>query len=261
VVPSVTQDTRVPGKAGGVGGWVMGERERELVAEVLVSDILWNGAKTREFEEEVARLHDRRIAIFLNSGTTAIQVALHALKRLRGWSDGDEILIPGITFVGTINPVLYNGLKPVFVDVDPDHYDMDPAEIEKHITPRTRAILPVHFLGQPCMIEKVMEIAEAHDLVVVEDSCETNYVHRHGKVVASSGAVACLSTFMVHLLHTGIGGFDRNRRLCDDRRRAAGGEDEAAHQPRQPHLQAQLRRRLPGVELAVGRVGLGRRGL
>jgi perosamine synthetase len=195
---------------GGVGGWSIGARERELVLEVLDSNVLWtgdNGEKTSQFEEGVARLHDRRLAIYLNSGTTAIQIALAALKRLRGWDDGDEILVPAVTFVGTINPVIYNNLIPVFVDVDPEHFDMAPDQIEQHITPRTRAIVPVHFLGQPCMIERIMEIANAHDLVVIEDSCETNYVKRNGKVVASWGEIACFSTFMVHMLQTGIGGF------------------------------------------------------
>jgi perosamine synthetase len=195
---------------GGVGGWLIGDRERELVLEVLESNVLWtgeNGEKTSQFEEGVARLHDRRVAIFLNSGTTAIQIALAALKRLRGWSDGDEILVPAITFVGTINPVIYNNLKPVFVDVDPEHFDMDPDQIERRITPRTRAIVPVHFLGQCCEIERIMEIADKHNLVVIEDSCETNYVKRKGKVVASWGEIACFSTFMVHMLQTGIGGF------------------------------------------------------
>jgi dTDP-4-amino-4,6-dideoxygalactose transaminase len=197
-----------------VGGWPAGdadpeltERYRALLNEVVDSGVFYNGEMTRRFETAMARVHDRNVAIFINSGTSAIDVAVHALKRERGWADGDEVLVPPITFVATINPVLRCGLKPVFVDVDPVHFDIDPDQLEKNITPRTRAIIPVHVYGQPCRIEAVMEVARKHGLAVIEDSCETMFVHRNGKVVASSGDIACFSTFTVHLISTGVGGF------------------------------------------------------
>lgn len=188
------------------GGWPMGPRELELVTEVIKSGVIFDGEYTRRFEEMVAAAHDRRLAIFMNSGTSALEVAVHALKRERGWQDGDEVLIPAITFVATVNPVIRLGLRPVFVDVDPLHFDVDPAQLERHLTPRTRCIMPVHVFGQPAAMEKVMAFADQHHLAVIEDSCETMFVHRNGRVVGSWGDVACFSTFAVHLISTGIGG-------------------------------------------------------
>lgn len=222
---STSADTRTATYSQAIGGWPVGPREIELVNEVLASGIIFNGEKTRQFEEMVASAHDRRLSIFVNSGTTAIDVAVHALKRQRHWDDGDEVLVPAITFVGTINPIIRAGLKPVFVDVDPRHYDIDASQLERHITPRTKAIMPVHLLGQPCEIDRVVEVARAHNLAVIEDSCETMFVTRHGKVVASWGDIACFSTFTVHLIATGIGGLI----ACDNHELAVIAKQLANH--------------------------------
>jgi dTDP-4-amino-4,6-dideoxygalactose transaminase len=216
-----------------VGAWPVGPREIELVNEVLASGVIFNGDKTSQFEEMMAAAHDRRLSIFVNSGTTAIDVAVHALKRQRGWQDGDELLVPAITFVGTINPVIRAGLKPVFVDVDPHHYDIDAGQLERHLTPRTRGIIPVHLLGQPCEIDRVTEFAQAHGLAVLEDSCETMFVRRNGKLVASWGDIACFSTFTVHLVATGIGGFV----TCDDEELAVISKQLANHGDQNYQLQ------------------------
>jgi dTDP-4-amino-4,6-dideoxygalactose transaminase len=190
-----------------IGGWLVRERERELLNEVVDSGSFYNGAMTHRFEGEVALAHDRRVAIFVNSGTSALDIAVHALKRERGWEDGDEVLVPAITFVATINPVLRCGLVPVFIDVDPDHFDIDADQLDSRVTSRTRAIIPVHIYGQPCRIEAVMDVARKRGLAVIEDSCETMFVRRNGQVCASFGDIACFSTFTVHLISTGVGGF------------------------------------------------------
>ncbi len=191
----------------GVGGAHIGPLARRFVNDVLERGRLTYGHYTKAFEREFARLHDRRCAIFCNSGTSALQVALHAMKRKYGWRDGDEVIVPAITFVASVNVVLQNRLVPVFVDVDPDFYDIDPAQVEAKITPRTRAILPVHVFGQPCDMDPVLALAHAHDLRVIEDACETMFVRYHGAPVGSLGEVACYSTYMAHLITTGVGGF------------------------------------------------------
>ena len=190
----------------GVGGVVMGSVERKYVNDVLDKGRLTYGEYTRAFEQEFARLHDRQVAIFCNSGTSALQVGLHALKRRYGWHDGDEVLVPAVTFVASANVVLQNRLVPVFVDIEPDYYELDPARIESHITPRTRAIMPVHLFGQPCDMEPILALARAHGLKVIEDSCEAMFVRYHGAPVGSSGDVACFSTYAAHLITTGVGG-------------------------------------------------------
>jgi perosamine synthetase len=208
-----------------LGGWPVGPREIGLVNEVLQSGIIVAGPKTRRFEELMAAAHASRVAMFVNSGTAALEIAYHTLKRERGWQDGDEVLVPSITFIATITPLIRAGLKPVLVDVDPLHYDMAADDIERRITDRTRAIVPVHLLGQPCEIENVVEIARAHDLTVLEDSCETMFVRRNGQVVGSWGDMAVFSTFTVHQIATGIGGFV----LTSDERLAVVAKQLANH--------------------------------
>jgi dTDP-4-amino-4,6-dideoxygalactose transaminase len=189
-----------------VGGGLIGPRARAYVNDALDTGRLTYGRYTRAFEREFARLHGTRFAIFCNSGTSALQVALHALKRRDGWHDGDEVLVPAITFVASVNVIIQNGLTPVFVDVDPDHYDLDPSRIEEKITPRTRAIMPVHVFGQPCDMAPIMDLARHYRLRVVEDSCEAMFVRYRGAPVGSFGDISCFSTYMAHLVTTGVGG-------------------------------------------------------
>ena len=190
----------------GVGGFRITDRARQLVNEVLDSGRLNAGPMMARFETAIATLHGRRFGLMCNSGTSALQIALAALKEHDGWADGDEVLVPALTFVATSNVVLYNQLTPVFVDVDPRYYTIDPALIEARITPRTRAIMPVHIAGLPCEMGPIMEIARAHNLRVIEDSCEAMFVRDHGRPVGSFGDIACFSTYAAHLITTGIGG-------------------------------------------------------
>jgi perosamine synthetase len=204
--PSVASKTSAAARIG-LGTASISALQREYVNDVLDKNRLSYGEYTRRFEQEFARLHDRRYAIFCNSGTSALQVAVHALKERYGWKDGDEVLVPAVTFVASSNVIIQNGLTPVFVDVEADHVGIDPAQLQKHLTPRTRAIMPVHLFGQPCDMEAIMAFARAHDLRVIEDSCETMFVRYKGKPAGSWGDVACFSTYVAHLVVTGVGGF------------------------------------------------------
>lgn len=191
----------------GVGCFIPGELEKRYVSQVLESGRLSYGPWTQRLEREFAQLHGRGFAIFCNSGTSALQVAVHALKHTYGWQDGDEVLVPAVTFVASSNVVLQNELRPVFVDVDPQYYEMDPALIEARIGPRTRALMPVHLFGQPCDMAPIMEIAAHRRLCVLEDSCEAMFVRYRGQPVGSWGQAACFSTYIAHLIVTGVGGF------------------------------------------------------
>ena len=190
----------------GVGGFTVSEKAKALVRQVLDSGRLTAGPMMSRFEQEVARLHDCRFGLMCNSGTSALQIALGALKEVHGWRDGDEVLVPAVTFVATSNVAIYNGLTPVFVDVDPTYYTVDPARIEERITPRTRAIMPVHVAGLPCDMDPIMEVARAHGLRVVEDSCEAMFVRYRGRPVGSFGDIAAFSTYAAHVVTTGVGG-------------------------------------------------------
>ena len=190
----------------GVGTFTVTDRMRSLINEVLDTGRISYGPMSREFERRFALIHESPFAVLSNSGTSSLHVALQALKELHGWQDGDEVIVPAVTFVATVNVVLHNRLTPVPVDVDPLYYEIDPYLIERAITPHTRAILPVHLFGQPANMTAIMSIAERHRLKVVEDSCECMFVRHAGRMVGSFGDVGCFSTYVAHLLTTGVGG-------------------------------------------------------
>lgn len=191
----------------GIGGCRISAKAKQLVMEVLDSNRLSAGPMIDRFEREIASLHDRRFALFTNSGTSALQIALAALKERGDWQDDDEVLVPSLTFVATVNVVLSNRLRPVFVDVESDRYCMDPSEVERHITPRTRAIMPVHIAGLPCDMDPLLAIAAKHNLRVVEDSAESMFVRYRGRPVGSMSDIGCYSTYIAHIITTGVGGF------------------------------------------------------
>lgn len=190
-----------------MGGFIISARQKKLVNQVLESTRLSYGPMTRKFEEGWAKLHQVKYALFCNSGTSALQVALHALREKYDWKNGDEVIVPATTFIATMNIVLQNNMKPVFVDVDPLTFNLDPKLIQQAITPRTRAIIAVHLLGQPADMKSIVAIARFHKLKVIEDSCETVSVSYAGKPVGGWGDVSCFSTYASHLVVTGVGGF------------------------------------------------------
>lgn len=190
----------------GVGSIKIGARDRQYIKRVLDSGRLSYGPFLKRFETEFARVHGVRFAVAVNSGTSALEIAVACLKEVHHWRDGDEVLCPAVTFVASSNVILQNNLRPVFVDVDAKTYNIDPAKIEAKITARTRAIMPVHLFGQPAEMDKVMRIARKHKLRIIEDSCETMFAKFNGRSVGSFGDIACFSTYVAHILVTGVGG-------------------------------------------------------
>lgn len=182
--------------------WKSTYSQRRLVKKVLKSGRLTYGSVTKQLEEQFALIHDWEYSLFTSSGTDALKIALGALKEKYGWKDGDEVIIPAVTFVATMNIVLMNNLIPVLVDVDRTTFNIDPTQIEQAITKKTRAVIPVHLLGQPADMVTIMKLAKRHNLRVIEDSCEMM-----GIDYAPRGDIACYSTYLAHLLSTGVGGF------------------------------------------------------
>ena len=180
------------------------DRGKQYVNAVLDSNRLSRGFFTKRFEDTFAAHHDCRYGLFCNSGTSALQVALAALKEVHHYQEGDEVLVPATTFPATINVVIQNGLKPVFVDVDPDTFNMD-LQVDD-VTPRTRCVIPAHLFGLPCDMQWIMKIAKMFNLQVIEDSCETMFASQRGQRVGSFGDLACFSTYVNHLIVGGVGG-------------------------------------------------------
>ncbi|MCM8788196.1 MAG: DegT/DnrJ/EryC1/StrS family aminotransferase [Candidatus Omnitrophica bacterium] len=186
------------------------------IANRILSSGLSYGSMSKMFESRFADEHQCRFGIFCNSGTSALHIAIAALKETYGWKNGDEIIVPAITFIATSNMVLYNNLVPVFVDVDRKTYNINPELIEDKITSRTRAIIPVHLFGLPCDMTPILEIARKRHLRIIEDSCETMFASYKGRRVGSFGDIGCFSTYIAHFLVTGVGGLctTNNSRLA-----------------------------------------------
>jgi perosamine synthetase len=189
-----------------LGTLSISDKGKEYVNDVLATNRLSYGPYTRKFEQLFAELHECKHAIFMNSGTSALQVALAALREVHKYQDMDEVLVPATTFIASSNIVLQNNMRPVFVDVDPNTFNIDPWLIEEKITSRTRAIMPVHLLGLPADMTRIMPIARQYGLQVLEDSCETVFSKCDGKTVGSFGDFGTFSTYVNHLIVGGVGG-------------------------------------------------------
>jgi perosamine synthetase len=178
-----------------------GEEEIEAVAEVLRSGWWGQGPKTAEFERRFAEFVHTPLAVSVNSATAALHLAL----KVAG-VEGGEVITSSLTFVSTNHAILYNNAVPVFADVEPDTLNLDPDDIERKITPKTRAILPVHYGGHPADLDRIHEIAAAHNLIVVEDAAHAAGSLYKGRPVGSLSPLTCFSFHPVKNLATGDGG-------------------------------------------------------
>jgi len=185
---------------------LLGEEEVEAVAKVLRSGLLTSRTESasmvRIFEEAFARFVKAKHAVAVNSGTAALHLSLLASKVRRG----HEVIVPSFTFVSTAETVALAGAKPVFVDINPDTYNIDPEKIKKAITKKTKAIIPVDLFGLPADMESIREIAQEHDLVIIEDAAQAHGALYAGKPAGSSANLACWSFYASKNMTTGEGG-------------------------------------------------------
>jgi dTDP-4-amino-4,6-dideoxygalactose transaminase len=162
-----------------------------MMSTILESSQYILGPKVREFEGKMAEYTGVPQAIGVASGTDALHLAVEALDI----GDGDEVITTPFTFFATAEAIVYTGAKPVFVDIELDTFNIDCSKIEEKITPRTKAILPVHLFGHPCDMEKIMEIARRHNLFVIEDCAQAIGASVRGKKVGSFGDTGCFSFY------------------------------------------------------------------
>ena len=207
--------------------------EEARVVEVLRSNYLNDGGVTTAFEARIASLFGASHAVATTSGTTAIFLALAAA----GAGSGDEVIVPDVTFIATANAVRLTGATPVLVDIDPRTLNIDPAQVSESITPRTRAIVPVHVSGRSADMPALLSIAAAHGLAVIEDAAEALLSDANGCRLGTIGTAGCLSFSPNKTITTGQGGMvltndalfaARLRALKDQGRpvRGTGGNDE-----------------------------------
>ncbi len=179
----------------------IGEAEKQAVLEALDSGMLAQGPRTARLEEKWAAACGARYAVATSSGTTALHLALLA----HSIGPGDEVITTPFTFIASVNSIIYTGARPVFVDVEADTFNINPALIEAAITPATRAILPVHLYGYPCDMGAIMAIAEAHGLAVIEDAAQAIGADYQGRPAGSFGT-GCFSLYATKNIMSGEGG-------------------------------------------------------
>jgi len=159
----------------------IGDEEKRAVLEVLDSGIIAQGPRVKAFEEAFAAMCGVKHAIATTSGTTALHTALLA----HGIGEGDEVITSAFTFIASANSILYVGARPVFVDIDPATFNINPPLIEAAITPRTKAILPIYLYGLSCDMDAIMAIAREHNLIVIEDACQSHGAEYKGRKAGS----------------------------------------------------------------------------
>ena len=178
------------------------QEEIDEVVECLKSGWIGTGPRVNKFENAFCDYIGSKYAIALNSCTAA----LHLSMLISGVSIGDEVITTPMTFAATANAILHTGAKPIFVDVEKDSMNIDPTLIEKVISPKTKAILPVHFAGRPCNMDHIMEIAQKNNLLVIEDAAHAVEAKYKGKKIGNIGDMTCFSFYVTKNLVTGEGG-------------------------------------------------------
>lgn len=180
---------------------LLGDEEQRAVASVLASGQLAQGEQVAAFEQRFAALCGVREAVAVTSGTAALHLALLA----HGIGPGDEVITSPFSFAATANTILLVGATPVFVDIDARTYNLDPDLVEAAITPRTKALLPVHLYGNPADMARLMPLAERHGLAMIEDACQAHVAAINGQLVGSFGT-GCFSFYPTKNMTTGEGG-------------------------------------------------------
>jgi len=214
--------------------------EGDAVAATITTGWVSQGPRVREFEQAFARRVGAPDAVATTNCTTALQLALY----VSGVGPGDEVIVPSLSFIATANAVWQNGATPVFADVEEGTYNLDPESVERAITPRTRAIMPVHQLGLPADMNPLTTLARAHGLVLVEDAACAIGARYRSRPIGSLGSLACFSLHPRKVITTGEGGMiavhdaDLAERLRGLRQHAMDVSDLARHAARDVVIEA-----------------------
>jgi perosamine synthetase len=232
--------------------------EGAAVAEVIASGWVSQGPRVREFEQAFAERVGAPDAVATTSCTTALHMALFA----SGVGPGDEVIVPSLSFIATANAAWYCGATPVFADIDPLTYNLDPEAAERAITPRTKVIMPVHQVGLPADMDRFLELGRRYNLTIVEDAACAIGASYKGRPIGSLGPLSCFSLHPRKVITTGEGGMiavhdpvvaDRLRRL---RAHAMSASDLARHSARQVIFEAYPERgfnaRMTDMQAALG---------
>lgn len=230
---------------------LLGEEEATAVLHVLASGQLAQGEQVATFEQRFADVCQVREAVAVSSGTAALHLALLA----HGIGSGDEVITTAFSFAATANVILLVGATPVFVDIEPDTYTLDPSLVEAAISPRTRAILPVHLYGHPCNMKRLVPLAHSYRLALIEDACQAHGSYVEEVSVGSFGT-GCFSFYATKNITTGEGGIvTTNDPEIAERVRLLRSHGQHA---RYCHTSLGYNQRMNEIQAAIGLVQLGK---
>lgn len=233
----------------------VGKEEKEYLCQAIDSSFVSTiGPFVGEFADKFAKYLNVKKAVPTQSGTAALHVALHEL----GIGNGDEVIVPALTFVATVNPVVYVGAKPVFVDVDPSTWTIDVTDVERKITKKTKAIIPVHLFGSPCDMSPLLAIAKKYGLKIIEDATESLGGKYKNKMTGTFGDYGCFSFNGNKTITTGGGGMivGRDARRLDHAKYLVNqARDESGEYF---HSEVGFNYRMTNLEAAVGLAQLNR---
>ena len=189
-----------------VSGKVLDKEDLRNLIESSMDLWLTSGDYTEKFEKEISKFLGIRHTLFVNSGSSANLLALSALKIFYNLKDGDEVITSAVNFPTTLNPIIQNNLKPIFVDAEEGSFNIDPYLIESSITSKTKGIVLAHTLGNPFNLNKILQICDKYDLFLMEDMCDAFGSKYDNKYIGQFGDVATLSFYPAHHITTGEGG-------------------------------------------------------
>ncbi|MCG8430178.1 MAG: DegT/DnrJ/EryC1/StrS family aminotransferase [Candidatus Omnitrophica bacterium] len=184
------------------GSPLIEQEEIDEVVDCLKSGWIGTGPKVARFEQMFREYKDSRFALAVNSCTAALHLSMLAI----GVGPGDEVIVPAMTFAATANAVIHTGATPVLVDCKKDTMNIDPDDIRRKITPKSKAVIPVHFAGRPCDMDAIMDIAKKHRLKVIEDCAHAIEAEYHGRKTGTIGDLGCFSFYVTKYIVTGEGG-------------------------------------------------------
>lgn len=229
---------------------MVGEEEVQAVREVLLSGRYVSGPKVKEFEDQFAGYTGVGYAVAVNSGTAALHVSLACL----GVGPGDEVIVPPLTFFSTVTSVIHQNAVPVFADIEEDTFCLDPDDVRKKITEKTKAVIPVHFFGYPARIKDIIRLAESKNIYVIEDCAQAHGAEYKGKKVGSFGDAGCYSFYATKNMTTGEGGM-----ITTDRKELAERAQKVRNHgmvDRDTHYYLGYNYRMSEINAAIGLVQL-----
>ena len=227
-----------------------GNKEFKALKKIIFSGKFVSGDNVKKFEKEYAKFIGTKYAVAVNSGTAALHASLASLDLKKN----DEVIVPSISFVSSATAILHQGCIPIFCDVDIENYCMCPESLERNITKKTKAIIPVHFAGSACNMKAIIKIAKKYNLKIIEDCAQAHGTKYNGKIVGSFGNISCFSFYATKHMTTGEGGI-----LCTNSKKIKDfclAFRNHGLKDRDTHIQLGYNYRMSEINAAIGRIQL-----